>query len=243
MSSQTPATNVFGITVGDLLVMPEIQELLTTDVDPDASSSTTSHSPTSNPNNSPANNSEELHGSVCDGSIDAAEGSEEARTSGQCQDDEEMCQEQEDEQELGVTHQITRSISQEVANFEELSDEVTDTSSVVLPLGQHVHVMDDDELANMRHRMEVQTAVLSHDKHKREEVRQQKLHIQQLQAKVARLLEIEAQFKQYEKRTVESLQEELEVHEREVADLSRKLETATKKEIEWTNSMGEGLRK
>ncbi|KAF1778384.1 hypothetical protein GQ600_9726 [Phytophthora cactorum] len=104
------------------------------------------------------------------------------------------------------------------------------------PLGQHVHVMDDDELANMRRRMEVQTAVLSHDKHKRfEEVRQQKLHIQQLQAKVARLLEIEAQFKQYEKRTVESLQEELEVHEREVADLSRKLETAAKKEIEWVS--------
>ena len=50
---------------------------------------------------------------------------------------------------------------------------------------------------------------------------------------MARLQEAEAQWKQYQKRSVESLQKELEMHEQEAISLSKKIQDGAKEEFDW----------
>lgn len=59
------------------------------------------------------------------------------------------------------------------------------------------------------------------------------MQIQELQAELARLQEAESQWKQYQKRSVESLQKELEMHEQEAIRLFKKIQDGAKEEFDW----------
>jgi hypothetical protein len=54
---------------------------------------------------------------------------------------------------------------------------------------------------------------------------------------LARLLDVETQLKQYEQRSVESLEEELAEHKQEVADLSVKIGEASQEELDWVSML------
>ncbi|KAF1778380.1 Glycoside hydrolase superfamily [Phytophthora cactorum] len=109
----------------------------------------------------------------------------------------------------------------------------SDATSKVLPTGQRVHVMNSAEFDELRRKLQMQTASRGCRKRKKEAARQQKTQIQELQAELARLQDIEAQTKQYQLRPIESLLKELKTHQDEVADLSEKGQDAAKKELDW----------
>ncbi|KAG7383505.1 hypothetical protein PHYPSEUDO_003598 [Phytophthora pseudosyringae] len=205
MSSQTLFTDVFGITVDDLLVMPEIQELLTTAVSDLETASpaptTTSHSTppdlkkgAASSNSHDEDSRDEMHGKVGDWKI------------------------------AGVQAPDRTPRTKSAASG---------TSQEIHPTGQRVHVMNEDELNGLCWRLGAQTAALRQAKLQKNEVRGHKLLIQQLRVELSRLQQTEAQLKQYEQRSVQSLEEELALHQREVADLSRKLQHAAVEETDW----------
>jgi HD-GYP domain-containing protein (c-di-GMP phosphodiesterase class II) len=68
-----------------------------------------------------------------------------------------------------------------------------------------------------------------------EGARKKKKQVQELKAELARLQDIERQMKQYEQRSVESLEEELAKHKQEVADLSVKIGEAAQEELDWVS--------
>ncbi|KAG2769302.1 hypothetical protein PC129_g11455 [Phytophthora cactorum] len=117
----------------------------------------------------------------------------------------------------------------------------SDATSKVLPTGQRVHVMNSAEFDELRRKLQMQTASRGCRKRKKEAARQQKTQIQELQAELARLQDIEAQTKQYQLRPIESLLKELKTHQDEVADLSEKGQDAAKKELDWINVMNSHL--
>ncbi|KAF4034609.1 hypothetical protein GN244_ATG13423 [Phytophthora infestans] len=226
--------NISEIAVDDLLVVPEIQELLTTDADLETASTVSG----SIQIDTPAEIEEQR--SVCDSSIDAIEESEEARTSWQNYIDDEKHEGQEEKQGLAVIDQLPRSIAE---NDDEAKVIVSDPSSVTLPTGQHVHVLNGSELADLCRKVVAKTAAVSHAKHKKEEERRLKLQTRQLQAELSRLQYKETKLKQYERRSVESLQGELELHQRAIADLAQKLQRGAQHELTWVNSVNDSLRK
>ena len=59
------------------------------------------------------------------------------------------------------------------------------------------------------------------------------MRVQELQEELSRLQYMEAQTKQYQQRSVESLQQELKMHQDKVADLRGKIEDATREELDW----------
>uniref|UniRef100_A0AAV1VHU3 BZIP domain-containing protein n=1 Tax=Peronospora matthiolae TaxID=2874970 RepID=A0AAV1VHU3_9STRA len=113
----------------------------------------------------------------------------------------------------------------------------------MLPTGQLVHVINSTEFDELRRKLRMQTASRRYRKRKKEKSRQQKVEIQELQAELARLQEAEAQWKQYQKRSIESLQKELEMHEQEAIALSKKVQDGAKEEFDWVEVMSGHLRK
>ncbi|ETK95254.1 hypothetical protein F441_01833 [Phytophthora nicotianae CJ01A1] len=109
--------------------------------------------------------------------------------------------------------------------------------SKVLPTGQRVHVMNSAEFDELRRKLRMQTASRRYRKRKKQEARQQKTQILELQAELARLQELEAQTKQYQQRSTESLERELKIHKDEAADLSDKVQAAAQEELDWINAM------
>ncbi|KAL3674796.1 hypothetical protein V7S43_000724 [Phytophthora oleae] len=107
------------------------------------------------------------------------------------------------------------------------------SSSATLPTGQRVHILSDVEVNDLRQRLSTRVASLRHDKREKEEKLQKKKRIQELQAELARLNDLEVQLKEYEQQPLESLQEELQIHQQEIADLAKKLEQAVQEELEW----------
>ncbi|ETO84171.1 hypothetical protein F444_01875 [Phytophthora nicotianae P1976] len=213
--------------------MLEIQDLLTTDIDVSTFRSSTSQDATSGQSDRPSDsiNQREIGRDEEQGYTREVSG----RGPG-----EDKCQQQGDKQILAASQQISRTIPEKVAKS---TSATSDAPSKVFRSGQHVHVLNDDELTDLCRRMEAQTATLGRAIHQKEKVRQQKTLIQQLEAKLSRLQGVEAEIKQYERRSVESLRDELALHQHEIADLSRKLENAAKKEVDWINTMDESLRK
>ena len=67
------------------------------------------------------------------------------------------------------------------------------------------------------------------------------MRLQRLQLELSRLQDREAQIKKYQQRSVESLQQELEMHEDEVANLSCKVEAATSNEMDWVTHLTEAI--
>lgn len=66
-----------------------------------------------------------------------------------------------------------------------------------------------------------------------EQTSQKNAEIQELREQLARLHELEADHVQYQQRSVESLEEELEQRRKEVEELSLEVETAAKEELDW----------
>ncbi|GMF18055.1 unnamed protein product [Phytophthora lilii] len=65
------------------------------------------------------------------------------------------------------------------------------------------------------------------------QLRQQKLHLQKLQAELVSLEDLATQSKRYEQRSMESLENELKILNDEIADLSEEVQDASKKELDW----------
>lgn len=103
----------------------------------------------------------------------------------------------------------------------------------ILPTGQEVHVMDDGEFDALRRKLQMQTASRRYRRRKKEQTSQKNAEIQELREQLARLHELEADHVQYQQRSVESLEEELEQRRKEVEELSLEVETAAKEELDW----------
>lgn len=63
------------------------------------------------------------------------------------------------------------------------------------------------------------------------------MQIQELQAELASLQDMEAQTKQYQQRSVESLQQELKMHQDEVANIYGKIQDAVRVELDWVTHL------
>ncbi|OWZ15433.1 hypothetical protein PHMEG_00010920 [Phytophthora megakarya] len=150
---------------------------------------------------------------------------------------------------LEVVHYYPGNTIQELLSTVD-SDETQDDTNSTMPstshdtnselnstnqseIGQHVHVLTDTELADLRRRLQIQTASLRHDRQEKEEIRRQKLQIRELKAELSRLQQVEAELEQYEQRSIESLETELQTHQQEVADLAIQLQNAANEELEW----------
>ncbi|KAG3157626.1 hypothetical protein PC116_g16395 [Phytophthora cactorum] len=94
--------------------------------------------------------------------------------------------------------------------------------------------MNSAEFDELRRKLRMQKASRRYRKRKKEAARQQKTQIQELQAELVRLQDIEAQTQQYQQRSIESLEQELKIHKDEVTDLTEKVQDAAKEELEWS---------
>ncbi|KAH7485047.1 hypothetical protein PRIC1_004348 [Phytophthora ramorum] len=93
--------------------------------------------------------------------------------------------------------------------------------------------MNSAEFRELRRKLRMQVASRRFRKRRKDESRQRKMQIQALQAELAHLRDVEGQIKRYEHLSVQSLQEELHIHEQEVASLSDKVLEAAKEELQW----------
>ncbi|KAG3015092.1 hypothetical protein PC121_g14219 [Phytophthora cactorum] len=103
--------------------------------------------------------------------------------------------------------------------------------------------MNSAEFDELRRKLRMQKASRRYRKRKKEAARQQKTQIQELQAELVRLQDIEAQTQQYQQRSIECLEQELKIHKDEVTDLTEKVQDAAKEELEWIHVMSSQLRR
>ncbi|CAI5722627.1 unnamed protein product [Peronospora farinosa] len=115
--------------------------------------------------------------------------------------------------------------------------------SNVLPTGKRVHLLNSAEFNELRRKLRMQTASRRYRKRRKEQSRHQKMQLQELQAELARLHEYESQWNQYQQRSVESLQDELEMRKNEAASLTKTIKVAAKEELDWVELMSNHLRK
>ncbi|CAI5701198.1 unnamed protein product [Peronospora effusa] len=87
-----------------------------------------------------------------------------------------------------------------------------------------VHEICATEREGLRRKPEVLTASLQRIKRD---------NLQESRSELCRLLQIEAQLKEYETRSVESLEVEFQMLQQEVANLSDCVEVALQEEIDW----------
>ncbi|KAL3674795.1 hypothetical protein V7S43_000723 [Phytophthora oleae] len=97
--------------------------------------------------------------------------------------------------------------------------------------------MNSAEFDELRRKLRAQTASRRYRKRKKEESRQQKSKILELQAELTRLQDLETQTKQYQQRPIASLENELQMHQDEISDLSQKVQNAVNEELDWINLM------
>ncbi|CAH0491273.1 unnamed protein product [Peronospora farinosa] len=108
--------------------------------------------------------------------------------------------------------------------------------SNVLPTGKRVHLLNSAEFNELRRKLRMQTASRRYRKRRKEQSRHQKMQLQELQAELARLHEYESQWNQYQQRSVESLQDELEMRKNEAASLTKTIKVAAKEELDWVEA-------
>ncbi|KAG7383503.1 hypothetical protein PHYPSEUDO_003596 [Phytophthora pseudosyringae] len=229
MSWQPPASNPFEITVDDLLVMPEIQEALTTYAS----------------ENMPLTLASLPRHTGSSGVLGDSEGvtpGDEKQKKQQAVLDEDV--------RLDFTLQISRSMygfrSYECA-FVPCHSAPSNRKHVSIPAEEeleyqfvhatstrserHVHAIGAAEFVELRGKVAVQTASLRRSNLQKTEVRQQKQQIQELQATLCRLQQVEAQLLQYTQRSDQSLRLELQMLEQEVATLSERVREAVQQEL------------
>ncbi|CAH0479392.1 unnamed protein product [Peronospora belbahrii] len=106
---------------------------------------------------------------------------------------------------------------------------LTSGSSILLT-GQRVHVSSSAEFEELRRKVQMQMASRRY-----QAARHRKMHLQKLQVELSHLQYMEAETKQYQERSVNSLQQELKMHQDVVADLCSKLQDAAREELDWIN--------
>ncbi|KAE9010257.1 hypothetical protein PR003_g15711 [Phytophthora rubi] len=203
-----PPSSFPGIAVDDMLALPGIQEVLTTDA-PEVQDEVTS---------------EEGAGS----------------SSVVFRPSEELDSEKQPLGERKTTRSIPACIATsaitERSGLEAPTQDQVQLQSPQNKKRQHIRVPSVAELDELRHKLQANATTVGHDKHQKVAVRQQKTRIRALRAELARLRQFEAQLQQYEQRPLSSLQDELQTRQREIADLSNKLQRATQEELDWIDS-------
>ncbi|CAH0491275.1 unnamed protein product [Peronospora farinosa] len=96
-----------------------------------------------------------------------------------------------------------------------------------------VHEICATEREGLRHKTKVLTASLQRIKRADMDINHQQRQLQESRSELCRLLQIEAQLKEYETRSVESLEVEFQMLQQEVAKLSYCVEVALQEEIDW----------
>ncbi|KAE8881453.1 hypothetical protein PF007_g26143 [Phytophthora fragariae] len=194
-----PPSSFPGIAVDDMLALPGIQEVLTTDA-PEVQDEVTS---------------EEGAGS----------------SSVVFRPSEELDSEKQPLGERKTTRSIPACIATsaitERSGLEAPTQDQVQLQSPQNKKRQHIRVPSVAELDELRHKLQANATTVGHDKH------QKKTRIRALRAELARLRQFEAQLQQYEQRPLSSLQGELQTRQREIADLSNKLQRATQEELDW----------
>ncbi|KAE9089382.1 hypothetical protein PF005_g26824 [Phytophthora fragariae] len=195
-----PPSSFPGIAVDDMLALPGIQEVLTTDA-PEVQDEVTS---------------EEGAGS----------------SSVVFRPSEELDSEKQPLGERKTTRSIPACIATsaitERSGLEAPTQDQVQLQSPQNKKRQHIRVPSVAELDELRHKLQANATTVGHDKHQK-----QKTRIRALRAELARLRQFEAQLQQYEQRPLSSLQGELQTRQREIADLSNKLQRATQEELDW----------
>ncbi|CAI5742580.1 unnamed protein product [Peronospora destructor] len=220
MSSQPAPTDHFGMNVNDLLVLPEIQGFLKRDT----------------------SNNEFVPTTASDTGI------RDTVAESQRDDIEEMVQVQ--EQDPGERHQrqplynflaskdfpsSALVLPTEVDKTKELESKTPGISPIDSgsPTAKVVHEICAIEREDLCRQTEVLTTSLKRRKRDNMDVTHQQCQLQESRSELCRLLEIEAQLKEYEKRSVESLEVEFQMLQQEVVSLSDSVEAARQEEIDW----------
>ncbi|CAI5721688.1 unnamed protein product [Peronospora destructor] len=101
------------------------------------------------------------------------------------------------------------------------------------PTAKVVHEICATEHEDLRRKTEVLTTSLQRIKRDNMDVTHQQRQLKESRSELCHLLQIEAQLKEYEKRSVESLEVEFQMLQQEVASLSDPVEAARQEEIDW----------
>ncbi|CAI5722635.1 unnamed protein product [Peronospora farinosa] len=210
MSSHPPPTDHFEMSVNNLLVPPEIQEVFKRD--------------TSNNDFVPVSASDAgIHDTVAESKPD---------------DFEEKLQVQ--KQDPSERHHLqllpsTLVLPTVADKIEELEPKTPGISPIDLGnrTAKVVHEICATEREGLRHKTKVLTASLQRIKRADMDINHQQRQLQESRSELCRLLQIEAQLKEYETRSVESLEVEFQMLQQEVAKLSYCVEVALQEEIDW----------
>ncbi|KAG6611572.1 uncharacterized protein IUM83_13668 [Phytophthora cinnamomi] len=240
MASLPPPTSIPGIAVDEVLIIPEIQDLLMADASDDAQGTSSSGD----------NDTGDIEGA---GYLAEAPARSEAVAFEEQLDGEFRPQK--------TTRSIPECIvatsahaetagqiaspqqdMQQQQNNPPSSSTAPDVPNVSSTGQQHIQRMSHADIDGLCYKLQARTASLGDDKHEKAAAHQQKAQIRGLRAELSRLRQVEAQLKQYEQRPVAALEKELQALLQEVADLSGQLQDAAQEELDWTNSMASNLR-
>ncbi|GMF18053.1 unnamed protein product [Phytophthora lilii] len=243
-SQQLPlvGADTLDVMIDEVLTMPEIQDFLTTQDQATSSNNNTSAESSSN------NNSNDMSNNVVGGynptdmhvlnegaSLYSVEDTSTYGTNQQLLEDENK---QEDEV-LAPYQDIARSMYVIAYNIEHVLQVFNPTifnNTMHLTRSTNVLATEDNADCEDKHQYnDISEARSVHAVTASEinELHQQQKQIQELQAELGRLQAIEGEMKRCEERSVASLEEELKVHEIEVARLLVQLEASAKEEQEW----------
>ncbi|KAG2532210.1 hypothetical protein JM16_000473 [Phytophthora kernoviae] len=205
MSSQRPG-DLFGSSIRDRLMMQEVLQILATE-DASASRVPTSGSSvvsgSSNNNNNNNNNNTDRDSSVADPN--------------HSDNGNEMMGSTQDEYEEKYSPEQGAALLQQARDDAELGHPQQMQHPIYPAAPQPRHLTGDP------HMLESAS----------EEIRRRKLHVQELQAELVGLQDLEAELTQYQQRSVESLQEDLDARTQEVNELLVQVEAAAKEELDW----------
>ncbi|CAH0521968.1 unnamed protein product [Peronospora belbahrii] len=154
------------------------------------------------------------------------------------------------EQDIGESHQLQSSplsalgLSTEANTVKESQSTRQDISPTNFgdSTAKVVHEICGTERNELRRKAQVLTASLQQAKRNNMDVSYQQHQLEELQSELCRLLHIEAQLKEYEKRSVESIEHELQVLQQEVANLSKCVQAALQEELDWIDRMEDSQR-
>uniref|UniRef100_A0AAV1VFW1 Uncharacterized protein n=1 Tax=Peronospora matthiolae TaxID=2874970 RepID=A0AAV1VFW1_9STRA len=219
MSSVPPQSDMFDMTVNDLLIIPEIQEVLKRDVSDDKPmlAALSMYSYTSSP-----------RASIYDKVANAEpEGTEEKRRF--------------EKHDKNGYRQVHSPVSKAVGlstGLDVTKEQKPRTSDNKLvryykPADKTVKGICATELRDLRRAAQVRMASFQQIKQEKEIACRQQHQIQELQSELLQLLQIEAQLVADEERSVDSIEAELQMCKEEIASLSGQMQEAAQKELDW----------
>ncbi|CAI5741945.1 unnamed protein product [Hyaloperonospora brassicae] len=110
------------------------------------------------------------------------------------------------------------------------------------PADKTVQAICAAELRDLSREAQVRTASFQRSKQDKETASHQHHQIQELQSELFQLLQTEAQLVEYEQRSVDSIEAELQMCKEEIARLSGQVQEATQKELDWVAKLVDSCR-